>query len=367
MLVHWFRHDIIDGGRLPLLCCLIAFLMTFFITRITVRYIRSQAGVSKPPRWWQPRNLQVGTVHIHHVVFGVVLVLISGVALVTEAVHGHQPQVTLAAIGFGIGGALVLDEYALILHLADVYWEEDGRTSVDAVFAATAVTGLLVLGFHPLTFLLSVWHDTSSPLIHAGVVVSMVLSLPLAVMVVLKGKVWTGLSGMFFFPLLVIGAIRLARPQAPWARWRYLGRRERMRRALQRERKLRRPVVQAKLWLQDAVAGRPQLPDTRTVEAKLDLEVRAASAPTVPIMLGGFRTPTAAEVDGARQVAAAPTMPFFRPGPKPGPKPGPAPGPAPGPVPGPRPGPVPGTRPGAGSGSRPGPRPPLRPPGGYRR
>jgi hypothetical protein len=40
----------------------------------------------------------------------------------------------------------VLDEFALILHLQDVYWAEDGRTSVDAVFAAVAVAGLLILG-----------------------------------------------------------------------------------------------------------------------------------------------------------------------------------------------------------------------------
>ncbi|HTM86406.1 MAG TPA: hypothetical protein VL179_16175, partial [Mycobacterium sp.] len=150
-MLDWFRHDIVDSGRLPLLCCLIAFLLTFLITRITARFIRSQISTGTRPKWWQPRNVRVGTKHIHHVVFGVILVLVSGVTLVTEAVDGHQPQVTLAAIGFGIGAALVLDEYALILHLADVYWAEDGRASVDAVFAATAVTGLLVLGFHPLT------------------------------------------------------------------------------------------------------------------------------------------------------------------------------------------------------------------------
>ena len=313
-MLDWLRRDIIDSGRLPLLCCLIAFLLTFFITRVIARYIRSRPAGGGKPRWWQPRNISVGAVHIHHVVFGVVLVLISGLTLVMEAVDGHEPQSTLAAIGFGIGAALVLDEYALILHLSDVYWEEDGRTSVDAVFAATAVTGLLVLGFHPLTFLLSLWHDTSSLLIRTGVFASMVLAFPLAVIVVLKGKVWTGLTGMFFFPLLVIGAVRLSQPQAPWARWRYLSRREKMRRALHRERRLRRPVIQAKLWLQDAIAGRPQLPDSRVVEAELDREVRVASAPTVPIMLGGFRLPTADELDRAAGAAAAPTRPFVRPG-----------------------------------------------------
>ena len=44
----------------------------------------------------------------------------------------------------------MLDEFALILHLHDVYWEEEGRTSVDAVFIAVAVTGLLLIGLRPL-------------------------------------------------------------------------------------------------------------------------------------------------------------------------------------------------------------------------
>lgn len=284
-MLDWLRHDIIDSGKLPLLCCLLAFLVTFLLTRTVVRYIRSQAGTVTPVKWWQPRNVRIGAKHIHHVVFGVLLVMVSGVSLVAQAVDGHQPQVTVAAVGFGIGAALVLDEYALILHLSDVYWEEDGRASVDAVFAAAAVAGLLLLGFHPLAFLLSAWHDTSSPLIRTGVFAGLVLALPLGAVVLFKGKVWTGLTGMFFFPLLVIAAVRLSRPHAPWARWRYLNRHDKMRRAMQRERRLRRPVVQVKLWLQDAVAGRPQVPDDHVVDAELDREVREASAPTVPISI----------------------------------------------------------------------------------
>ena len=46
----------------------------------------------------------------------------------------------------------MLDEFALILHLHDVYWEEEGRASVDAVFIAVAVTGLLLVGLRPLTY-----------------------------------------------------------------------------------------------------------------------------------------------------------------------------------------------------------------------
>lgn len=278
-MLDWFQDDIINRGRLPLFCCLIAFILTFFVTRSCVRYIRYRSQLGLPPKWWEPRNIHIGSKHIHHVVIGVVLVMISGVTLVALAVDGDQDELTGAAILFGIGAALVLDEYALILHLSDVYWEDDGRSSVDAVFAAVAVGGLLVLGLHPMMFFISFWQDTHSPLLHAAVILGLVLTPPLAIIVLLKGKVWTGLIGMFFVVLLVIGAIRLSRPHAPWARWRYNTELDKMRRALERERRQRRPIVRAKLWVQGTIAGTPRLPDEHTVDAHLDREVHAAPPP----------------------------------------------------------------------------------------
>ena len=292
MVQHWLQADIIGRGRLPLLLCLIAFIVTFAITRSCARYIRYCASVRRPPRWWEPRNVHIGTKHIHHVVVGVVMVMASGVTLVALSMDGNQIEVTGAAIFFGIGAALVLDEYALILHLSDVYWEEDGRSSVDAVFAAVAVGGLLVLGLHPLMFFLALWQDTThSPVLRAAVIIGMVLTPPLAIVVLLKGKVWTGLIGMFIVALLFIGAVRLSRPHAPWARWRYNAQPDKMARALQRERSLRRPMVRAKLWLQGTVAGMPRLPDERLVDAELDREVHAAPPPEgfqqQPVTVGG--------------------------------------------------------------------------------
>lgn len=96
---------------------------------------------------------------------------------------------------------------------------------------------------------------------------------------------WTGLVGMFITPpLLIVGAIRLSRPHAPWARWRYTTRPRKMHKALERERHLRRPVVQAKLWLQHIVAGEPQFPpDDALVDQELDREIHAAPAPAAPL------------------------------------------------------------------------------------
>ncbi|WP_441957265.1 hypothetical protein [Mycolicibacterium houstonense] len=272
--------DFVTRDRLPLLCCLVAFILTFFVTRLVVRYIRRNAGSDRPRRWWQPRNIGHGSLHIHHMVIGVVLVMVSGVTMVTLAVNGGVPEFTVAAVFFGIGAALVLDEFALILHLSDVYWAEDGRTSVDAVFAAVAVAGLLIMGFNPLSFFdIGIWREDQSVAMRALVVGMAVLTLLLAVVVLLKGKVWTGLVGMFITPLLFVGAIRLSRPHAPWARWRYTGHPRKMHRALERERWLRRPVVQAKLWLQDAITGMPKFPDDAEVDAQLDREIHAAPAP----------------------------------------------------------------------------------------
>jgi hypothetical protein len=275
----WFVHDIVDQGRLPLLCCLVAFILTFFVTRTFVRMIRHRKNAGRAAKWWQPRNIYIGSTHIHHVAFGVVMVMISGITMVTISVGGQEPQYTLAATLFGIGAALVLDEFALILHLSDVYWSEDGRTSVDAVFAAVAVAALLIMGLHPLMFVLPMWDRADAVLLRAGVGGAMAVTLPLAVVVVLKGKVWTGLLGMFVVVLLFVGAVRLSRPHAPWARWRYTAQPDKMRRALRRERTLRRPVVQAKLWVQAAIAGTPRVPDERAVDAQLDADVHPAPPP----------------------------------------------------------------------------------------
>lgn len=286
------QFDFITVDRLPLMCCLFAFLLTFLLTRTIVRYIRSHADSDAPRRWWQPRNISAaGGMHIHHVVIGVVLVMLSGLTMVTLAVNGGVPELTVAATVFGIGAALVLDEFALILHLSDVYWSEDGRTSVDAVFAAVAVAGLLILGFNPLSFFdIGIWRNDHSLAVRASVIGLAVLTLALAVVVLLKGKVWTGLVGMFITPLLFVGALRLSRPHAPWARWRYTDRPRKMHRALERERRLRRPVVQAKLWVQHVVAGEPHFPDDAKVNEELDREIHAAPAPT-------------ARADGAAQTA----------------------------------------------------------------
>jgi hypothetical protein len=86
-------------------------------------------------------------------------------------------------------------------------------------------------------------------------VLSLVVNLSLAVICLLKGKIWTGLLGLFLPILLYVGAIRLGRPGSPWARWYYEPHSRKMRRAMRHERQVRRPLIKAKIWVQEVIAG----------------------------------------------------------------------------------------------------------------
>ncbi|MFD4292718.1 hypothetical protein ACFWPA_07895 [Rhodococcus sp. NPDC058505] len=271
---HWLDHQIVATGRLPLLCFLLGFILGFVFIRISVRMIRAQV------RWW-PGNVTPGGQHVHHVVFGVVTMVVCGVALIATYEDGTRTSGALLAAGFGIGMALVLDEFALIFYLKDVYWSEQGRASVDAVFAAVAVTGLLLLGARPDSIVNPAdFRDNPDLVVRLALVVSSLLSLAIAGVVIAKGKIWTALFGMFISPMLLVGAIRLSRPGAPWARWRYQDRPKRMARAVQREKRYRRPLIRAKIYVQDLIAGKPSLEHAvSATEAELERTVRPAPAP----------------------------------------------------------------------------------------
>jgi hypothetical protein len=248
----WFAERIVEPGRLPLFCFFAGMLVGFVFIRTSVRMIRAEVS------WW-PGNVTPGGLHIHHVVFGIGFMIVAGVAglALPDDLPGWRAA---AAAGFGVGTALVLDEFALILHLADVYWTEQGRASVDAVFVVVAATALLLLGLHPFVVEdLQLAEDDSGTLLWA--IPPLLVVLALAAVTVLKGKVWTGLVGVFVPILFLVGALRLARPGSPWARWRYHpGHRHgarKLTRARHRESRWREPVVRAKDWLQDRIAGTP--------------------------------------------------------------------------------------------------------------
>ncbi|OZF43811.1 MULTISPECIES: hypothetical protein [unclassified Rhodococcus (in: high G+C Gram-positive bacteria)] len=269
------QHGVIDHGRLPLLCFLLGLLLGFLLIRLSVRMIRADV------KWW-PGNITPGGQHIHHVVFGIVLMLLAGIGLIAVYVDGSESVGAMLAAIFGIGAALVLDEFALIFYLRDVYWSEQGRTSVDAVFAAVGFTGLLLLGLHPLELLSPAgFRSDPDPWVRGTLAVLALANLALGVVVLLKGKIWTGLLGLFVLPILVLAAVRLSRPSAPWARWRYTTRPKKMERALRREKRWRRPIIRAKIYLQDAIAGKPSIVHAReATEQELARTVLPAPMPS---------------------------------------------------------------------------------------
>jgi hypothetical protein len=251
----WFAAQILRTGRLPLFCFFMTFVLGFGFIRLSARLIRARV------RWW-PGNVMAGAVHVHHMVFGVVLMAVGGVAELAAPLYSVDSR-SGAAVLFGLGTALVLDEFALILHLRDVYWSNEGRLSIDAVFVAAGVTALLLMGVSPVGVRsMADYHRLlpGSP----GAVTTLHLVLAalflLASVTLLKGKVWTGLFGLIIPLLFVVGAVRLARPGSPWARWRYQGRPGKLARSDRREQHLRQPVIRAKIRIQDVLTGRHDQP-----------------------------------------------------------------------------------------------------------
>ena len=186
-------------GREPLLLMLAASLLTFAATRLYTRLARSRS--------W--RSGRVGGVHLHHLVVGNVLVLICG--MFQLAFQPGDIGVDILSVGFGIGAAFVLDEFALSVHLRDVYWTPEGRHSIE-VSVMWALLGLLLLtGISPFGI-----HDhTEIPRIVGFSVVA--VSIVLSVITCLKGKLTLGLLSIFVPPVGIVAATRLARPGSVWA------------------------------------------------------------------------------------------------------------------------------------------------------
>jgi hypothetical protein len=193
------------AGREPLLLMLGASLLTFAATRVYTRLARLHS--------W--RSGRVGGVHLHHLVVGNVLVLICG--MFQLAFQPGDIGVDILSAGFGIGAAFVLDEFALSVHLRDVYWTPEGRHSIE-VSVIWALLGLLLLtGISPFGI-----HDqTEIPRIVGFSVVA--VNIVLSVITCLKGKLTLGLLSIFLPPVGVVAATRLARPGSVWAQLFYSG------------------------------------------------------------------------------------------------------------------------------------------------
>ncbi len=137
-LGHIVHCHIPDRPRRRLFVATIAFLVTFIGVRLLVMCITHNVG----PFGW----VMMGGRHIHHLVWGIFILLAVGYAWLAELGSGHTPTdifvSRLLSCLYGVGAALTLDEFALWLNLRDVYWAREGRASIDAVIVFGAVLGM---------------------------------------------------------------------------------------------------------------------------------------------------------------------------------------------------------------------------------
>jgi hypothetical protein len=244
-MLSWWHRDVIAAGKLPLMLCFVSFVLTFISTRAVTRMIRSGRGPF--------RNITAGGTHIHHSVPGIILLMIG--AFTAVGGPGTMGWLSFSAIAVGIGTSLVLDEFALILHLQDVYWSGEGQLSVEAVSLVAACLGLALVGFSPVRVANVDSAEFSLRISATGV---LVVDGCLSLVCVLKGKYRSGLFGLFLPPVGFIAAVRLARPNSIWARRLYRG--EKLDHASRRAATFDRRWKPVQADWEDFIGGRPSQP-----------------------------------------------------------------------------------------------------------
>jgi hypothetical protein len=233
------QHFLDDRGQRSGFVLLGAFLLAFLFIRTSARLIRS------PKITWWPGSVETKSgLHLHHLVWGICLMMGSG--FLNFALAPSSPGLELLAAAFGVGAGLTLDEFALWVRLEDVYWSQEGRISLDAVVVATLLGGMIVLGLAPFDL------SNQSGSISSLVVVALI-DIALATVTILKGKPLLGLVGIFVPPVSLIGGVRLATPTSPWSRRRYAPDGKKLARASARHAR----VQKRRTWLSDAIGGTP--------------------------------------------------------------------------------------------------------------
>jgi hypothetical protein len=209
-------HRVGLAGREPLLLMLGASLLTLAGTRLYTRLARKRDWASG----------RVGEIHLHHLVVGIVFVLIAGMLDIALQPGGIVRLVL--AFAFGVGAAFVLDEFALSLHLRDVYWTAEGRHSLEACLMWGLLGLMLLVGISPFGI-----HDQSE--IPRAIGFGMVaVAIVLSIVTCLKGKLTLGLVSVFVPPVGIVSAWRLARPGSIWAQLFYRDDEEKLARARDR-------------------------------------------------------------------------------------------------------------------------------------
>jgi hypothetical protein len=233
-----YETSVYDTGREPAFLMLVAFILTYAGTRFYTRVGRK--------RGWGSGS--VGGVHLHHLVPGVVMSLAAGGLVIAFKPGGIA--LGLLAVVFGAGAALTLDEFAMLLHLDDVYWTQQGRLSIDACMTAVAFLGLALVAASP-------FEESGQQgrwIAVAGIATNGVL----VVVTMLKGKLKMGLIGIAVPGVALVGAVRLAKPDSVWARLLYPKSGRRMRRSLARYERREARWAGRRNRLYDLIGGMPR-------------------------------------------------------------------------------------------------------------
>jgi len=239
-----FWDRLVEHDEQALFMVLVGFILSFAFIRMSTRLMRSP----KVP-WWPGSIVSDSGVHLHHLVFGIVTMMVFG-ALGFLA-HGHSPWAEICGFAFGVGAGLTIDEFALWVYLDDVYWAEEGRSSIDATVIAAAGMGLILLGFTPFTV------ETGSASAVIGTVLSALIVFGLVVACFAKQRVMHGTVGFFFFPIALYGACRIGKPGSPWARRRYGERRPAKQRKAEERFPPDRRTERVKNAFRDIIGGKP--------------------------------------------------------------------------------------------------------------
>jgi hypothetical protein len=139
-LGYLIRATIPDRPRQRMFIASVSFFITFAGVRILVHRIFNHEGHMQ---WVMVRGM-----HIHHLVWGILILLLVGYGWLLDLGWSNFPMSIffgrLMAVGYGVGAALTLDEFALWLSMEpDAYWTRQGRLSIDAVilFGSLLATG----------------------------------------------------------------------------------------------------------------------------------------------------------------------------------------------------------------------------------
>ncbi|MET0146856.1 MAG: hypothetical protein ABW122_16320 [Ilumatobacteraceae bacterium] len=246
-MADWFQREIVDDGQLAVLLLLVSFVVTFVATRLITRTIRAGRGPFKD-------NVSHTGVHVHHAVPGIILLVVGSFTII--ATDATTPWFEICAVLVGIGTSLVLDEFALILHLQDVYWTDEGRISVQLVALAAACLGLFLLGYNPVNAIVDD-DEVGTTVVATSLTVG--LHLVFILLCVVKGKYKVALFGAFLPFFAVVAALRLARPTSRWATHRYSP--DKMAEATARAAAQDARYGPFTRWLSDFIGGKPSEPD----------------------------------------------------------------------------------------------------------